>query len=518
MLWKAILAISTLYLVKIFFSGRGRSRSLPPGPTPKPIMGNFRDLPPHGVKDWEHWMKHKDLYGPISSVTVLGQTIILVNDAELAVELLEKQSAATASRPRLVFASELSGYGLSLPMQTDLHRTRAYRKALHNVIGSTKAITDFHPLLEREVRRFLLRTLRTPKELIQHIQTLTGAIILEIGYGYTVEPNGPDPFVDLANTVMAEFSVATTPGTWLPDIIPALKYAPAWLPGMQFQQIARKFKSRVDDFSGKPYAFVQKQMARGSYIPSYLSRLLEKDNIKPGSEEELVARWSAASLYGGGSDTTLSSLGSFFIAMAIYPETQQKAQAELDRVARDRLPTFADRANLPYTEAVVKEVLRWLPVAPMALPHRATDDRSCGGYIVPKDALILPNVWGFLHDPEVYHDPMTFKPERFLGSTPEPDPRKFAFGFGRRVCPGKALAEANAFLAVAMSLSVFRIQDAMQNGHRINGYPEVTPGVISHPVDFEVEVTPRSSAHKNLILSVEEDHPWKEGDGKECGF
>lgn len=113
---------------------------------------------------------------------------------------------------------------------------------------------------------------------------------------------------------------------------------------------------------------------------------------------------------------------------------------------------------------------------------------------------------------------MTFNPERFLGSTPEPDPRKFAFGFGRRVCPGKALAEANAFLAVAMSLAVFRIRDAKQNGRKIDGYPDVTAGVISHPVDFEVEISARSAAHEALIESVEKDCPWQEGDGKECDF
>ena len=52
--------------------------------------------------------------------------------------------------------------------------------------------------------------------------------------------------------------------------------------------------------------------------------------------------------------------------MVLHPEVQVKAQAEIDNViGRDRLPTFEDRPNLPYVDALVKEVLRWGPVAPM---------------------------------------------------------------------------------------------------------------------------------------------------------
>lgn len=69
---------------------------------------------------------------------------------------------------------------------------------------------------------------------------------------------------------------------------------------------------------------------------------------------------------------TRSAITSFFLAMTVYPEVQRKAQVELDKViGRSRLPSFEDRANLPYIEAIVKEVHRWLPVAALGdcLPH-----------------------------------------------------------------------------------------------------------------------------------------------------
>lgn len=80
--------------------------------------------------------------------------------------------------------------------------------------------------------------------------------------------------------------------------------------------------------------------------------------------------------------------------MTVFPEVQKRAQEEIDRiVGTDRLPTVADREKLPYVDSVVKEVLRWHPVAPMGLPHTSTDDDICNGYLIPKGAMLFANVW-----------------------------------------------------------------------------------------------------------------------------
>jgi cytochrome P450 len=56
----------------------------------------------------------------------------------------------------------------------------------------------------------------------------------------------------------------------------------------------------------------------------------------------------------------------FLLVMVLYPDVQTRAQAEIDSVVgRDRLPTFEDRASLPYVDAVVREVLRWRPIGPL---------------------------------------------------------------------------------------------------------------------------------------------------------
>ena len=119
--WTGIFfALAGFYLAN-FYSRKRQQLPLPPGPRPKPIIGNLSDLPNSTEKDWEFWLKHKRLYGnspvanndavtkyfctgPISSLSVMGQTIIIVNDARLAVELMEKRSAIYISRPHQNFA------------------------------------------------------------------------------------------------------------------------------------------------------------------------------------------------------------------------------------------------------------------------------------------------------------------------------------------------------------------------------------------------------------------------------
>ena len=91
-------------------------------------------------------------------------------------------------------------------------------------------------------------------------------------------------------------------------------------------------------------------------------------------------------------------MGAFFLAMALYPEAQAKAQAELDAiVGTERLVEFSDRPSLPYVNALVKELLRWHPATPIGLPHRIVADDEYNGYVLPGGATIVVNVW-FVHN------------------------------------------------------------------------------------------------------------------------
>ena len=313
---------------------------------------------------------------------------------------------------------------------------------------------------------------------------------------------------------MTEFSQAVVVGAWLVDHVPWLRYLPDWVPGTGFKRTARQWKKDSDDSMNIPVDFVEQGMAQKTAKPSYVERLLRADH---NAEDEKHIRESAAALYAGGADSTAAALSFFLSAMTAFPDVQMKAREEIDRVVgSDRLPDFQDRDSLPYLEAVVKETLRWQPLTPIAPPHMSEQDDEYSGYRIPKGAILLPAIKWFSMDPKVYPDPELFKPERFLEPNVEPSPYDFVFGFGRRLCPGRLLADSSLFLNIAQSLAVFDIGKAInkQTGKVIEPVVGTTAGLVAHPLPFQCKIVPRSEKHLELIRKIELDHPWEEGDAK----
>ncbi|KAK4545621.1 hypothetical protein LTR36_002574 [Oleoguttula mirabilis] len=512
--------VLVLYAVKWWFlDSRVGATPLPPGPPGLPLVGNLNDLPPPTKPEYQHWLEHKDRYGPLSSITVLGQTMVIIHDKEVAFELMEKRANKYSGRPKLKFGFDMVGWGDGMSQLPYNHTLRLHRKYVYQQLGSKATVSKYYALQETAVGRFLWR-LKGDKgdHLVDHLNTEAAEVILDIVYGYTIEPHGKDPLVALIDQAMEEFSAAIVPGKWLVDILPFLEHIPEWMPGAGFKRIARAYRRTAMDVVNVPYAFAKAQMASGKQITSFVSKSIEQARQEKdfGSEEDHAIKWSAVSMYTGGADTSVSTMVAFFLAMSLFPDVQRKAQEEIDRVVgTSRLPTFNDRQDLPYINAVVEEAQRWHPVGPMGIPHAADEEDTINGYRMSKGALLLPAIWWFTRDPATYHDPESFKPERFLEPYNEPSATNVIFGFGRRICPGKALADATMYLTFVQSLAAFDVRKALDDrGEAIVPEHKFDSGIIAHPGPFGVSVVPRSRQHEILIEKVVEEHPWKESDAK----
>ncbi|KAJ6546378.1 cytochrome P450 [Mycena sp. CBHHK59/15] len=444
-------------------------KNLPPGPPGLPLIGNLLQIPFN--VPWVTYKSWARKYGDIIHVSVVGQPLMFLTSPQAVTELFEKRSAIYSDRPELVFCGDLVGYKDSLPLCRYGGRLREHRKLAAEALGPRNT-SSWRAIEETKVKNFLGELLETPDSFMDHIRRVIASIAFEISHGYTVSDD-KDPMLLLAAEADHNFAKAVTPGAYLCDVLPILRFIPEWT-GVRFKQEAKKFRKTMVALRDGPYDSIKEQVAQGTAKPSFTASLVQREE-NPTAEQEMLYRWSSTSFYAAGADTSVSAIGSLFLAMSLYPEIQKKAQAELDQViGRDRLPSFEDRPNLPYINAIVTEacVHRWNPVAPLGLPHRCMQDDIYNGYDIPMGTILFANCWGMTHDESIYPSPFQFMPERYSRTENEvdglnPDPRRLVFGFGRRTCPGQALADDSVFIIAAMALAAFDLRRPEGRGRTI---------------------------------------------------
>ncbi|PIL25684.1 cytochrome P450 [Ganoderma sinense ZZ0214-1] len=497
----ALLVVSSLAVSVVL---RQRRRSLPPGPKGLPIVGNIFDVP----KEFE-WLAYerwgKELRSDVIYVNLAGTPVIVVNSAEAAHELFEKKSSVYSDRVRLPMLNELVGCNWHFVFMGYGDDWRERRRVFHQFFHPNAAVA-YRPRELKVARELLQRLLESPDDFMVHLRHMAGSLILGVAYGIDVQPKN-DPYIATAETALHAMSMAGNAGAYLVDYIPLLKHVPSWFPGATFKRQAAEWKKATDAMVERPFEAVTKAMAEGKAHPSMILSLLNDLNEDEDKEhKETVFSGVAAAAYTGGSDTTVSALGSFFLAMLLYPDIQRKAQAEVDRVVgRDRLPEFSDEPSLPYVTAMVKEVLRWRPVTPLAVPHRLTSDDVYNGYHLPSGSIVVGNAWAILHDERMFPDPDRFLPERWLNEdgslrTDMRDAELSAFGFGRRICPGRHLAAASVWIGMTSVLSIFNLEKARgADGNIIEPSGEYISGLVAYPKPFQCLFKPRSDLTAQLV-------------------
>ncbi|EJD40449.1 cytochrome P450 [Auricularia subglabra TFB-10046 SS5] len=482
----------------------GRRLPLPPGPAGQLFIGNLLDAPT--AKEWLTYAAWAKTYGNIISMRIFGQTIVVLNSAQDVRELFVARASNYSERIHFTMVV-MTGWREGTATISPGEKFRAMRRFMTQILGP-HAVKGFLPVQEAEITSYLRRILDHPEDLRTQTRRLVGTIVLKLIYGYTVAADD-DPFVEQAESALRIFHAVAAPG-WMVDMFPSLRHLPSWLPGMEFKRKARVWRKLVADSRRNTLEYTRTQIASGKPTPCFAADLLADDERM---KDEPFFAMVLADLYSAASDTTVTALLSFFIHMAMHPDMQQRAQREIDNITRgERLPTLDDRDSLPYVQAIIKEVHRWHPVAPMGIPHCAAADDEYKGHRIPKGAIVFANVWSILRNPETYPDPATFRPERHLeraelsvSAEKDPvneDPTKYDFGFGSRQCPGRHLAQSTLFLVVASVLATCTISDAVDK----NGAPltpttvQYMPGIVSQPAPFSVAITARSHRAQDLLI------------------
>ncbi|KAF8258555.1 cytochrome P450 [Lactarius quietus] len=481
---------------------RRRGLCYPPGPPGWPIIGNLLDISPSSP--WLSYTEFSKKYGHIVSYRVFGQDIIVLNTITAIKDLLEKRGNIYSDRPDFQII-DLLEWSWQLPLTRYGEAWRQGRKLLDRVLRPGAAAT-FRPMQQARARVLLSRLLANPKEWKAHVELFQGELILDTTYGYEVKGRH-DRKLDVSIQLNKFLDLKIEVFAMLINAFPFLRHIPAWVPYISFKPFAQIGRKLGEEVVHEPMRFVKESIASGTARPSLaLEYLQEIDKLSPsdrGEAEKTLAN-ALGSLYSAGADTTVSSMMTLLIACMLHPEAQKRAQDEIDAVVgRERLPTFDDRPRLPFVDAMCREVLRWRPVVPLAIPHSAMEDVLYEGFFLPKGAMVYGNTWAIFHDPSIYPEPDVFKPERFLNSdgSLRDDPLLLsAFGYGKRICPGRHFVDATLFIYVASLLSVFSIEE-VQDGQEKRSRYKYTGSLVNHPESFPCSIIPRDKVAKELIIS-----------------
>ncbi|CAE6484285.1 unnamed protein product [Rhizoctonia solani] len=389
-----------------------------------------------------------------------------------------------------------------VPFLDSNERWRGQRRAMNSRL-SKNAMVAFRPLQELEVRRLLVRLLDSvanseavSSEIFnEEFYRTTSAVFLQSVYGYELK-SPHDPFFIENATMNTNLSRAVQPTDFLVNMLPWMEHIPDWVPGTGWKRTAYEWRAQKDRAMEGPYAWTKRRIVSGADDTSVVSLTYREVRQMGWSEPDAdsFCQNVATGLFLAGTETTTQAMMWFLLAMAIYPEVQEKAQREIDEVVgNDRLPTVEDRASLPYIERLLTEIMRWHPSAPLGVPHVCTEENEYRGYRIPKGAIMAIS-----RDERVYKDADIFDPDRFLDPMVPPPP---TFGWGLRICPGIHFAKEIFFLEVAMMLAAFRVERCRaENGEEIIPTEETRDiSSISIPLPFKVKLSARSEQHAELI-------------------
>jgi len=480
-----LLTVAVFLLIYYAPSRLKRQRPLPPGPgLLEFIINNIKGprLPP-----WRELQKWHKIYGPIISLRFGPLVLISLGSYEVAHDLLEKRKDIYDSRPQFILARECMTKRLIFILFPYDSRWKTHRRLASNFL-SNRHVRSYRYVQDIESRQ-LLYDLLGSKDFAGESRRFNISNFMTLIYGKRIESR-MNREIEEVTQIPQQIGIAMAQAqAALVEAFPILNRLPRW---------AAPWKRMGDAYFDYSDKLFQEHMQYAQSSTSYnwarqISDFKEAEGLPLTELSHILGALLAAGL-----ETTTTALEFVTMASILHPESVKQAQQELDSVVgQNRLPSFDDTSNLPYVNAFIKEVLRWRPVLPMGVPHSPLEDDEYQGYHIPKGVTIVENQWAINTDDESFQDPYEFRPERWLQHPGQPS---CAFGFGRRICPGKQVAQNSLLIVSARILWAYNISHYYSNGNKVPIDPlDISPILLGAPAPFQASFIIRSPAHQRIV-------------------
>ncbi|XP_078497032.1 cytochrome P450 2D15-like [Lissotriton helveticus] len=452
------LFFSVFALILDFMKRRRSWSRYPPGPTSMPFFGNilqadFNRLP-------EYCARLRKKYGDVFSLQFCWENVVFINGLESVKEGLITKSDDTSDRPLNILTKK---FGFN--------------------DDNTGVVMARYGQTWKDIRRFSLSTLRDfglgKKSLAERVSEEAGClcsalkskggspfdphflinnavsnVICSIVFGDRFEYHDKN---FLKVLTVFENLLITSSGllAQLINVIPALVHVPGVASDL--------FKAQDDIFDFLRGIITEHKKTydpntKRDFIDAFLEEVEKVKGDPNNSFCEINLLLTVTDLFTAGTETTATTLRFGLLYMMLYPDIQTKVQEEIDQViGRERQPTMDDRANMPYTNAVIHEIQRFSDIVPFSVPHKTTRDTEVNGFFIPKGTMLMFNLSSVLKDESIWARPYQFYPEHFLDADGQfiKQDAFMPFSAGRRVCLGEQLARMELFLFFTIFLQQF---------------------------------------------------------------
>ncbi|CAG8468061.1 16916_t:CDS:10 [Funneliformis mosseae] len=374
----------------------------------------------------------RELKTDIYSLKIGVLNFVILNSDKVIGELIQKRAIYSSRLDSHVYFRTITrGAAIGLSPYNDYYKKA---KAISVGILSLQKTESYSPLIDEITKEMLLDMIHTSTSLSHP------------------EPLYPRSY--LHHKWVEDFTLIFSSEDRRSEYFPIVKY----FPNNKTMQKAKAIRDDIDTIFGKNQA------------PCTAREVYEQGELEDYQIAHLLA-----SLVFAGMDTVASSITWLLAFLANNPSFQEPAHNELDTLIpkHDRLPTYSDFKNLPYTHALIREGQRVYPPTWLGVHHYNEQDDEYNGYHIPANSLVFINSHAISFNEQRYKNAKEFDPYRFinyeqsmasLANGPAEKRDHFVFGAGRRLCTGVYLAEAELFVILARILYCFKVENASPNG------------------------------------------------------
>ncbi|XP_032080812.1 cytochrome P450 2J5-like [Thamnophis elegans] len=460
----------------------------PRGPFPLPVIGSMWRQYDTSVSEMTFRKLAKD-YGNIYSLWAGSYHCIVLCGYQAMKEVLIDHSKAFVDRPVTAYLSTATKEkGIIFSNGHTWWQQRQFGVVTMRKLGLGKKSMEVQIQEEaQEVVEFFAETKGQPFDPSLSMMKLFSNVICATAFGHRFSTEDQN-FLELIDKISFLLRFGGTVSYFLYEAFPCIM---KHLPGPH--QTVLSFMENMLSFAKKEikqHKENQCQHEPQDFIDFYLLQM-EKTKDDPNStyNEDNLAH-CIVDFFMAGAETTLSSLKWALLIMATHLDIQDKVYKEMEEVfSPSHTICYEDRRKLPYTNAVIHEILRFRYSLLFGLPRKSVQDIHVNGFLLPKGIIILGDLRSVLLDPEQWETPEEFNPHHFLDKEGNFVMKEawLPFGAGARACLGELLAKIELFNIFTRLLWAFRVEPP--EGVELSEKSII--GAIVHPTPYKICAHPR---------------------------